>query len=114
MLHFTEPGVPKKFVLTYGVVKEFTCKDFDPVHLSVPSGHQLIVFGATYGSSSRSDNDVTKAVADHLVKDNAVSNSYKVYSDVYNVERIRYRSAFQYESLAVKYVYNYMGCVRTV
>ena len=111
MLHFTEPGVPKKFVLTYGVVKEFTCKDFDPVHISVPCGHQLIVFGATYGSSSRSDNDVTKAVADRLVKDIAVSNSYKVYSDVYNVER-RYRSAFQYESLVV--IYNYMGSVKTV
>ena len=69
----SEPGIPKKFVLTYGVVKEFTCKDFDPVHLSVPSGHQLIVFGATYGSRSRSDNDVTKAVADLLVNNSTVS-----------------------------------------
>eukprot|EP00731_Ephydatia_muelleri_P004770 Em0002g946a len=64
-----EYGVQKKFILTYGVVTEFTCKDFQPVHISVPAGRQLVVFSATYGSPN---NDVTRAVINKLVKNNAI------------------------------------------
>ena len=69
-LEIAEYGVQKKFILTYGVVTEFTCKDFQPVHISVPAGRQLVVFSATYGSPN---NDVTRAVINKLVKNNAVS-----------------------------------------
>ena len=72
-LEIAEYGVPKKFILTYDVVTEFTCKDYQPVHISVPAGRQLIVFSATYGSPSHSNNDVTQAVINNLVKNNAVS-----------------------------------------
>lgn len=68
-----EYGIPKKFILTYGAVSEFTCKDFQPVHISVPAGRQLIVFCASYGSTSHPDHDVTQAVIKNLVNENAVS-----------------------------------------
>ena len=68
-----EPNVQKKFALTYGAVKEFACRDFEPVHISVPAGHQMIIFSATYGSRDHPDNDVTWVVANRLVKGNVVS-----------------------------------------
>lgn len=77
IVSIAEYGVLKKFILTYGVVGEFECKDFQPVHISVPADRQLIVFSASYGSTSHPDRDVTQAVVKYLVKDNAVSNMYK-------------------------------------
>eukprot|EP00731_Ephydatia_muelleri_P004754 Em0002g930a len=77
-----EYGVPKKFILTYGVVSEFTCKDYQPVHISVPAGRQLIVFSATYGSPSHSNNDVTRAVINNLVKYNAIDHEGGVHTAI--------------------------------
>ena len=54
-------------------MKEFTCKDFDPVDIRVPEGHEMIIFSATYGSRAHPDNDVTSAVAKLLVKGIVVS-----------------------------------------